>query len=220
MDISAPVKDLLIVDDHEVVLSGTIGILSQAYPNAEVRTAGTARKTQQRLQEAIPDLLVMDLCIPESEASPSLLDVGIDLLRKLMETYDTLNIVVQSAHSVRAARLKPLIDVHKAGFTIVEKSLPTQEMLKKVDWALQGLIYIPKQMRSRLEVRPEWMDMLHMAFKEGLQDKVIAERLHVSERTVRHYWTRVQGALDVYPEEGKNIRIQTGIRAREEGLID
>jgi hypothetical protein len=37
---------------------------------------------------------------------------------------------------------------------------------------------------------------------------------------VRHYWNKVQDALGVYPDEGKNIRIQTQIRAREEGLID
>jgi DNA-binding NarL/FixJ family response regulator len=61
---------------------------------------------------------------------------------------------------------------------------------------------------------------LRLAFKEGLQDKAIAEEINVAERTVRHYWTKVQDALEVYPEAGKNIRIQTEIRAREEGLID
>ncbi|MGL5835246.1 MAG: DNA-binding response regulator, partial [Waterburya sp.] len=30
----------------------------------------------------------------------------------------------------------------------------------------------------------------------------------------------IQDALEVYPETGKNIRIQTEILAREEGLID
>jgi hypothetical protein len=37
---------------------------------------------------------------------------------------------------------------------------------------------------------------------------------------VRHYWTKVQDVLGIYPEEGKNIRLQTELRAREEGLID
>jgi hypothetical protein len=42
----------------------------------------------------------------------------------------------------------------------------------------------------------------------------------VGERMVRHYWSKLQDALDVYPEDGKNMRIQTEMRAREEGLID
>jgi DNA-binding NarL/FixJ family response regulator len=117
-------------------------------------------------------------------------------------------------------RLKPAIDTHQGGFTIADKNLPMKEMLTKVDWALKGLIYTPRDMRTGIEVKPEWLEVLRLAFKEGLQDKAIAEEMNVSERTVRHYWTKVQDALDVYPETGKNIRIQTEIRAREEGLID
>jgi DNA-binding NarL/FixJ family response regulator len=62
--------------------------------------------------------------------------------------------------------------------------------------------------------------VLTLAFNEGLQDKAIAERMCVSERMVRHYWSKLQDALHVYPEDGKNIRIQTEMQAREEGLID
>ncbi len=62
--------------------------------------------------------------------------------------------------------------------------------------------------------------MLVLAFEEGLQDKTIAERMCISERMVRHYWSKLQDALDIYPEEGKNIRIQTEMKARSEGLID
>ncbi len=75
-------------------------------------------------------------------------------------------------------------------------------------------------MQAGLEVKPEWLTLLTLAFGEGLQDKAIAQRMRVSERTVRHYWTKVQDALEIYPEEGKNIRIQTEMRSREEGLID
>ena len=61
---------------------------------------------------------------------------------------------------------------------------------------------------------------LTLAFEEGLQDKAIAESMSISERMVRHYWSKLQDALNIYPEEGKNIRIQTEMRARAEGLID
>jgi DNA-binding NarL/FixJ family response regulator len=127
---------------------------------------------------------------------------------------------VQSAHVRSLIRLKPDIDTHQGGFTIADKNLPLKEMLEKVDWAIKGLIYTPRDMRTGIEVKPEWLEVLRLAFSEGLQDKAIAEQMNVAERTVRHYWTKVQDALSVYPEAGKNIRIQTEIRAREEGLID
>ncbi|MEO1125889.1 MAG: response regulator transcription factor [Cyanobacteria bacterium J06639_16] len=213
-------QKLLVVDDHEAVLGGTISVLSQEYVDADIRTATTARDAYDQLSSDLPDLLVMDLSIPEIPEAPSQVETGIQLLRDLMKTYPELNIVVQSAHVRSLVRIKPMIDIHQAGFTIVDKSLPMKEMLIKVDWALKGLIYTPRDMRTGLEVRPEWLEVLQLAFREGLQDKAIAEKMSISERTVRHYWTKVQDALGVYPNAGKNIRIQTEIRSREEGLID
>lgn len=211
---------ILVIDDHESVLEGTVDALQRQYPDAEILTAQTAQSIQNQVETQPPDLVVMDLSIPEKSGVIAKTDTGLQLLRMLMQRYPTLNIVVQSAHARSLVRLKPAIDTHEGGLTIADKSLPLKEMLIKVDWALQGLIYTPKEMRTGLEVKPEWLEVLTLAFEAGLQDKAIAQGMNVSERTVRHYWTKVQDALGVYPEEGKNIRIQTEIRAREEGLID
>jgi len=213
-------QQLLVVDDHDAVLQGTVSALKQDYPEADIRTVRTAAEAIASLTTVLPALLVMDLSVPQRTGEPSQVETGISLLRSLMQQYPDLNIVVQSAHVKSLVRLKPAIDSHRGGFTIVDKSLPLKEMLIKVDWAMQGLIYTPRDMRTGLEVKPEWLRVLQLAFIEGLQDKAIAEQMNVSERTVRHYWTKVQDALDVYPDAGKNIRIQTEIRAREEGLID
>lgn len=213
-------QTFVVVDDHESVLGGTVAVLQKEYLDAQILTASTAEAAKERVNAATPDVVVMDLSIPATPNDTAQTETGIQLLRTLMQQYPTLNIVVQSAHVRSLVRLKPLIDTHEGGFTIADKSLPLKEMLTKVDWALQGLIYTPREMRTGLEIKPEWLNVLILAFQEGLQDKAIAERINVSERTVRHYWTKVQDALDVYPDEGKNIRIQTEIRAREEGLID
>lgn len=215
-----PCQTLFVVDDHEAVLAGTVSLLEKEYPDAKIRTANNAQTTQKDLALALPDLLIMDLSIPAAPGEPSQVESGVQLLRTLMEAYPTLNIVVQSAHVRALIRLKPAIDTHQGGFTIADKNLPMREMLEKVDWASKGLIYTPRDMRTTIEVRPEWLEVLILAFRDGLQDKAIAEKMNIAERTVRHYWTKVQDALNVYPEAGKNIRIQTEIRAREEGLID
>lgn len=211
---------LLVVDDHESVRSSTVSVLQRTYPQATIHTAMTAQAAGEVLEGELPDLLVMDLSIPVAPGEPSHIEAGIDLLRYIMEAYTELNIVVQSAHVRSLVRLRPLIDRHQGGFTIADKGLPLKEMLEKVDWSLKGLIYTPRDMRTGMEVKPEWLAVLQFAFRDGLQDKAIAEQMNVSERTVRHYWGKVKDVLRVYPEEGKNIRIQTEIRAREEGLID
>lgn len=213
---------ILVIDDHESVLSGTIDILKKNYPSAEFITAINVNNTLEELTSFQPDLIVMDLSIPEEKGLTARPDNGIQMLKILMQKYPHLNIVVQSAHARTLVRIRLDIDSHKGGFTIADKSLSTQEMLTRVDWALQGLTHTKdiKGIHSGLEVKPEWLKVLNLAFQEGLQDKAIAEKMCVSERMVRHYWSKLQDALNVYPEDGKNIRIQTENKARSEGLID
>ena len=220
---SAPTSahKFLLVDDHEAVLGGTVQALAKAYPDADIQTATTTQSTLKQLALCLPNLLVTDLHLPETSETDTSIDYGLKLLREVLTLYPSLNIVVQSSRVRSLTLLRPTIESHLAGFTIVDKSLPLQELLDKADWSLRGVLYIPMDMRtSGLEVRAEWLKVLKLAFIDSLQDKTIAEKMNVSERTVRHYWTRVQDALQVYPEPGKNIRIQTERRAREEGLID
>jgi DNA-binding NarL/FixJ family response regulator len=215
-------QKIFVIDDHELVLGGTLEVLRRQYPNAEILTAQTAESAEKQVQTIQPDLVVMDLSIPEKPGVTARTDTGIQLLRTLMKNYPTLNLVVQSTHAKCLVRIKPDIDAHRGGFTVADKSLSSKEMLTRVDWAQQGLTHTKdiKGMQTGLEVKPEWLTVLTLAFQEGLQDKTIAGRMCVSERMVRHYWTKVQDALNVYPDNGKNIRIQTEMRAREEGLID
>ncbi|MGC1306443.1 MAG: response regulator transcription factor [Phormidesmis sp.] len=213
-------QTFVVVDDHETVLEGTFKVLEGQYPDAKILTAGTASEVKPIVEDAKPTLMVMDLSIPEKLGEQSKTETGLQLLRSLISTYPNLNFVVQSAHVRSLVRLKPTIDAHQAGFTIADKNLPSHEMLIKVDWALKGLIYTPPEMRTGLEIKPEWLEMLQLAFVKGLTDKAISKQMSVSERTVRHYWTRAQDALGVYPDEGTNIRIQTYNTAREKGLLD
>ncbi|MBC1240940.1 response regulator transcription factor [Nostoc sp. 2RC] len=213
---------ILVIDDHESVLSGTVNVLQKHFSDAELLLAGNAQNALNQITTLQPDIVVMDLSIPDNPKTTARPDTGLQLLRTLMKNYPNLNIVVQSANIRTLVRIRPDIDSHKGGFTVADKSLSTQEMLTRVDWSLQGLTHTKdiKGIHSGLEVKPEWLRMLTLAFGEGLQDKTIAERMCISERMVRHYWSKLQDVLDVYPEEGKNIRIQTEMRAREEGLID
>jgi DNA-binding NarL/FixJ family response regulator len=216
------VLEILVIDDHELVLSGTVNVLRRHFPHANLKTAVTAKNALHELAISQPDLVVMDLSIPEHQETPARPDTGVQLLRTLMKNYPRLNIVVQSANVRTLVRIRPDIDSHEGGFTVADKSLSTQEMLTRVEWALQGLTHTKdiKGIHSGLEVKPEWLRMLTLAFGEGLQDRKIAEKMCISERMVRHYWSKLQDALNIYPQEGKNIRIQTEMRAREEGLID
>jgi DNA-binding NarL/FixJ family response regulator len=211
---------ILVADDHELALYATVNVIKQEYALSEIIQAQTTQDALQKASNNELDLAVIDLNMPELTGGTAQVESGIQLLKALMRSHKNLNIVVQTATPRCLVRLKPAISCHEGGFTVADKSLPMHEMLTRVDWSLKGVIYTPPEIRSGLEFKPEWLEVMQLAFKEGLQDTAIAKQMNVAERTVRHYWSKIYDVLRVYPDNGKNLRIQTEIRAREEGLID
>ena len=148
---------ILVIDDHELVLGGTLDVLKRNYPSAEIFTAQTAQAALEKLKQAQLNLVVMDLSLPENSGVSAKVDTGIQLLKTSLKNYPNLNIVVQSTYVRALVRTIPDIDAHKGGFAVADKSLSSQEMLTRVDWALQGVSYTKdiKGMQTGLEVKPE-----------------------------------------------------------------
>lgn len=210
----------LVVDDQELILHATINQLRQHYPEAEIFQAQTIQQALNQIATIQLDLIVVDLVMPETTGESAHAETGLQLLKTVMRQYPTLNIVVQTANPRALVRLKAGISNHEGGFTVADKSLSMKEMLTRVEWALKGLQCTPKEMRLGLEVKPEWLELLQLACDKGLQDTAIAKQMHVSERTIRNYWSKIYDVLEVYPNNGQNLRILTKNRAKEEGLID
>ncbi|MDZ8189179.1 MAG: response regulator transcription factor [Nostoc sp. ChiSLP02] len=214
---------ILIVDDHQLILAGTFDVLNRNYPQAKILKVQTAQETLSLVRSHPFDLIVMDLSIPYQQGETAEIDTGIKLLQTLLKEYPDRNFMVQTSYVKALIRIKHEIDNHQAGFAIADKGLPESEMLIRVNLALQGATHT-KDIKAGIELKPEWLEVLRLAFEESLTDKAIAERMYKSERAVRTYWTKIQDVLGVYPEDckqsGKNMRIQTEARSREEGLID
>jgi DNA-binding NarL/FixJ family response regulator len=215
-----PHPRILVVDDHPLVLDATVNSLRRTYPESDVIVAQAIHEALEKTASLKPDLVMVDLSMPLGVGEKPQPEAGLQLLKALMQQDRTLNIVVQSADPKPLIRLKSMINEHEGGFTIADKHLSTDAMLRQVELALQGISVTPRAMRIGLEMKADWLTLLQLAFVEGLTDSAISERMNVAERTVRHYWTKIQDALEVYPEKGKNIRIQTEMRAREAGLLD
>ncbi|MEO1427563.1 MAG: response regulator [Cyanobacteria bacterium J06632_19] len=220
-----PLK-ILLIDNHQLCLYGTWNILSNAYPNAKIVTARTARDGLKHISNFSPDLIIMDIYISRESGSKVEIETGIQTLETIINNYPRLNIVVQTAHVNTLVRIRHKINDRLGGFTVVDKSLSVEEMLVRIKWALQRIIHIKDvpPINFGLQEKPEWLKLLTLAYQEGLQDKAIAQHISVSERMVRHYWLNLQEALGIDSEElknqGKNLRMITRIRAKEVGLID
>jgi len=97
--------------------------------------------------------------------------VGINLLQDLMQKNPYLNILVQSSNIKALNRIKKqYIDHHQGGFTTADKSLSVKQLLTRIEWAIAGLTYT-KAFKPDLAFKPEWLEVLQLAFEEGLQDR-------------------------------------------------
>jgi DNA-binding NarL/FixJ family response regulator len=217
--IQEPQVEILIVDDHRLLLNGTISLVGTRFPQAKIRSSQTVEEAKAQVRQHLPNMAIVDLSLPETSGMVANVEQGLGLLKFLMQNYPQLNLMVQSSNVKALIRIMPEIDNHQGGFTIADKSLPIDTFLMRMEWAMQGLTHT-KDLQTDVEVKPEWLEVMRLAFEEGLQDKAIALSMHKSERMIRHYWSKIQDALEIYPEEGKNLRAQTQIRAREIGLVD
>lgn len=212
-------QTFLVVDDHEAILEGTVPALQRTYPGAEILTAQDIQTAQTQIGYYHPTLVVLDLSVPQQPYAIASAEVGIQFLKTLIESKLAPNIVVLSTNIKPLVQLKPMINAYEGGFAAMDKSLPIREMLRLVDFALRGSIYLPPELRARSEFDRKWLEVLALKFQEGLTDKAIADRMQVSDRTVRNYWVRLQDALGIYDEPDKDLRIQIAIAARKRGLL-
>ena len=230
LSLKASLKILLVDEGNDIFLSETIEMLNSQYSDAKVLIAQTADIALHQIKLFEPDLVIMDLMVSKKPGFRAKISTGIQFIVYIMNNHPETNIFICSEYIETLERINSKIQVYQKGFVAARKGLSDREMMQRVNWSLQGLTHlkeihkkIPKN-KFQSQLKPEWQRMLNLAFREGLQDKVIAQNIRVSERMVRNYWNGVQEVLGIdsgkLKSQGKNIRIVTLNRAREAGLID
>ncbi|MGF1458229.1 MAG: response regulator [Leptolyngbyaceae cyanobacterium] len=217
---------IFVVEDHPTTLAGIHSILARFGNNLNLETLTTLQEAREAIQRLQPHLLVLDLQLPESAGENAATEHGIQFLKDLMAGYPFLNIAVHTSYPDALVRIIPDIDNHRGGFTVTSKDSSTEKAFERFRAALQGYTHTRdiRSLKAGLELKPEWLETLDLACKEGYQDRAIAKQLHVSESMVRNYWSKIYDVLGIYPEdakeEGRNLRIVTCLKARDEGLIE
>ncbi|MEM7714807.1 MAG: response regulator, partial [Cyanobacteria bacterium P01_A01_bin.68] len=118
MNIQQP--KFLIVDDHRLLLNGTINLVSERFGDAQIFSAQTVQQALTEVAEHSPDLAIADLSIPQEPGKTAEIEHGLGLLKQLMQDYPQLNLMVQSSSIKALVRLIPEIDSHQGGFTIAD----------------------------------------------------------------------------------------------------
>jgi DNA-binding NarL/FixJ family response regulator len=202
---------VLIADDHAVVRAGLSQLLA-TFPEVElVAVAADGQEAVALAAEHRPDVVLMDLEMP-------VLD-GIEATRRIRAAQPEVAVVVLTSFSDRDRILRAL-DAGAAGYLL--KDAEPSELARAIDAAARGEAPLdPKAARALLSARraPGATETLSAREREvlamvgeGLPNKLIAQRLAISEKTVKAHLT------NVYRQIGVSDRTQAALWAQRHGI--
>jgi DNA-binding NarL/FixJ family response regulator len=229
MDVSGetPPARLLIADDHALLRAGIRAMLEG---KPEVEVVGEAQDGEEAValcRELRPDLVLMDLSMPEMD--------GIEAIRAIKGEFPRIGVLVLSAHADQDLLLEA-VRAGAAGYVL--KGVGPDELLGAVRRTLGGESPVDQELVMRLvrrlaeEARPpaepsagkreetapgslttRELDVLRL-LATGKTNRQIAHELHLSLSTVKRHLERIISKL------GVSDRTQAAVKAVELGLID
>jgi two-component system nitrate/nitrite response regulator NarL len=213
---------VLLADDHPVVRHGIRACLRPEARVAVIGEATNGREAVQRAHELKPDLILMDIDMPEMDGL-----MATEILRKQMPK---VKVLILSMHN----QSEYVMRIMKSGASgYVLKGASAEELVRAIEEAYGGgTFFSPDVARLALDQIArgggEWKgDPLSVrerevliAIAEGLSNKQIASKLGVGIRTVETHRDRITHKLNIHTVAGlTKFAIATGLipMPRKEG---
>jgi DNA-binding NarL/FixJ family response regulator len=211
---------ILIADDHGIVAEG-LKHLIEAQPDMEVvALVGDGREAVQQAREVQPDVVLMDLSMPELN--------GADATRAILERDPRCRVIVLSMYSQREY-VRRALKAGAAGYVV--KRSAAKEVVEAIRAVHAGRRYLSPRVAdvvledyadekqddplSRLSAREREVLQLLAEGRTGAQ---IAERLSLSQKTVETYRARLVEKLGIRDLAGLvRFAIQKGLVSLDEG---
>jgi len=202
-----PIK-VLIVDDHPVVRLGLRTMLESEEHIVVTGMAGSAKEGMLEIQRVQPDVVLMDLRMPEMG--------GVEAIGELRRIAENIRILVLTNYDEDDYIIRAL----KAGaMGYLLKNTPQEEIIRAVEMVHQNQSCIPPNIAKRLseaiaheELSQRELEVLRLV-ADGMTNKAIADRLFISEKTARNHVTNCLFKL------GARDRTEAVAVAARRGLI-
>ena len=210
MNEQQPIR-VLLVDDHDLIRDGLMGVFALEPHMQVVGTAKTVSTALQKYDELRPDVVVTDLQMQDG--------TGLDVVREVRKYRTDTGVVVLTMHSGD----EQIFAAMEAGASaFVGKDAPSTEVVKAARHAAvsprsflcAGLT--DAMLRRATAVATQLTSREHDVLKllaDGLSAAEIGSRIHLSESTVKSHLAKI------YQKLGATNRSQALVTAMRTGLL-
>jgi DNA-binding NarL/FixJ family response regulator len=215
------VSKLLIVDDHVLFREGLISAFRSASDFKVVGQAGSVYEGLQMTRQLMPDIVLMDFNLPDG--------TGLDATRVIREEFPQIKIVFLTIYETDE-NLFAAIRLGASGFLL--KDIASDNLITSLRALNHGEVAMSRKLSGRVinafsQTRStenkskedilkilsnRELDILR-ELESGASNQEIAQRLYVSENTVKHHIGSILEKLEV------DNRRQAALLARQNGLI-
>ena len=208
---------VMLVDDHAIVRGGVRAYLETQSDLEVVGEASSGAEAVKLAAELVPEVVLMDLVMPEMD--------GVEATWRLRQVSPRSNVVVLTSYH-EDSHIFPAI---KAGaLSYLLKDIAPDELADAIRAAARHEAILHPQVASRLvqEMRGErktgsavFSDLSERELEvlrliaEGLSNAEIAQRLFLSEKTVKSHVSNILGKLHLAD------RTQAAVYAWREGVV-
>jgi len=192
---------ILIADDHSIVREGLKQLLELEEDFEVVGQASNGVETIEKVKELNPDVLLLDINMPVMN--------GIKALKKLKEDGMTTKVIILTIHEDREYLLETM-QIGAAGYIL--KDSDSASFFKAIRDAYNGESYIQPKLAAALikelnrprgvkikaenELTQREYEVIAL-IAEGLNNKDIADKLFISEKTVKNHVSSIFRKINV-----------------------
>lgn len=134
--------NILIVDDHELVRSGLVRVVTEEFPFATIKEAQNGSQAEKMARNGHWDIIISDMSMPDK--------TGLDVLKQLRSESIKTPVLILSIHPENQYALRIL----KAGGNgYITKDCPRAELINAIKIILSGKKYISANVAEKLATR-------------------------------------------------------------------
>lgn len=210
-------RRILVIDDHVLFRDGLVSLFRSTPDFQVVDQAGSVKEGIEKAFHHRPDIILMDFSLPDG--------TGLDATRAILDELPDCKIIFLTVFETDESLLTA-IRLGAKGYML--KNVSSSSLIASLRALAQGEIAMSRKMMSRVlefsrsmpipptndrlnKLSPRELDILY-ELQDGASNMEIAQRLYLSENTVKHHIHSILEKL------GVENRRQAGMIAKQLGV--